>query len=71
MRLRLREDLGADRLDARRQRRDIEGEAHGGCRFGHCFEHPVGQPIDKADEEMPGTHGRVANLQIKQQAGRI
>lgn len=40
-------------------------------RVGHRRQHAVGQPIDQIHQEMPRTHRRIADLEIKQSASGI
>ena len=67
--LRVRQDPVADGLDAADERRDIALCQR--FRLGHGRDHSVGEIVDQTDQEVPGPHGRVADLQLKNLLGRV
>ena len=67
--LRVRHDPVADGLDAAHERRDIA--LYQRFRLGHGRDHSVGEIVDQTDQEVPGPHGRVADLQLKDLLGRV
>ena len=60
--LRIGQDSVADGLDAAHERRDIALCQR--FRLGHGRDHSVGEIVDQTDQEVPGPHGRVADLQL-------
>ena len=67
--LRIGQDSVADGLDAAHERRDIALRQR--FRLGYGRDHSVGEIVDQADQEVPGPHGRIANLQLKNLLGRV
>ena len=64
-------DGGAGGLDAVGERRTVVAPIDRRLRFGHGGDGPVGEPVHQIDQEMPGAHGRVADLERQQAFGRV
>ena len=62
-------DRVANGVDVFDKRRDVP--FHRRLRFGHGRDHPVSQVIHEADQEVPRSHGRVADLETEQLRSRI
>ena len=67
--LRVRHDPVADGLDAADERRDIALCQR--FRLGRGRDHSVGEIVDQTDQEVPGPHGRIADLRLKDLLGRV
>ena len=56
-------DRAAHIVDARGERRRVALDRRLG--FRHCRDHPVGQVVDQTNQEVPGSHRRVADAQTE------
>src|SRR5260370_14257144 len=53
------------------ERRNVMTPCHRGLGLGHGGNDLVGEIIDEGDEEVPGTHGGVADFKIEELLGGI
>ena len=67
----MRDADGGDALDQRGFVRRLSAQSTISAASLDRGEHAVGHPVDEADQEVAGAHGRVANLQFEDPACRI